>query len=97
MYILNGFVCGGDPTESIRVKSVRPLSDRMMLITFNNGETRLFDSLVLNGPVYERLKDDAVFYCPSVDHGIVTWDNGAIDCSPEFMYQHSYEYDTGVA
>ncbi len=83
--------------NSIRVVKVKPLADRMMLITFNNGETRLFDSSVLNGPVFDKLKDDKIFCNPTVDHGVVTWDNGAIDCAPEFMYSHSYEYDTGVA
>ena len=31
---------------------------------------------------------------PSMEYGIVTWDNGQIDCSPEYMYENSYEYNT---
>ena len=71
MYFHNGLVCGGKPEEMIKVVTVKPLHDQMMLLTFHNGEERLFDAL---------------------DHGVVTWKDGEIDCSPEYMYDHSYEY-----
>jgi hypothetical protein len=92
MFVLNGIVYGEQPTESIRVASVKPLDDMIMLITFTTGETRLFDATVLNGVVFEPLKDEAVFKAAVVDHGVVTWMDGEIDCAPEFMYKHSYEY-----
>jgi hypothetical protein len=90
MFVLNGIVYGEQPTESIRVASVKPLDD--MLITFTTGETRLFDATVLNGVAFEPLKDEAVFMAAVVDHGVVTWMDGEIDCAPEFMYKYSYEY-----
>jgi hypothetical protein len=52
----------------------------------------LFDATVLNGVAFEPLKDEAVFKAAVVDHGVVTWMDGEIDCAPEFMYKHSYEY-----
>jgi hypothetical protein len=33
-----------------------------------------------------------VFKTAAVDHGVVTWLDGEIDCAPEFLYEHSYEY-----
>ena len=96
MYISNGFVCGGKPEQSVKVTKVRCLADRIMLLTFNNGETRLFDSSILQGPVFEPLKDEHIFLHASIDHGVVTWADGEIDCSPEFMYDNSYEYEMAM-
>ena len=92
MYFANGFACGGEPKESIKVKSVKALADMILLITFNNDEERLFDATILKGPVFDALKNTDVFSKPEIDHGVITWDNGKIDCAPEFMYYHSYEY-----
>ena len=96
MFVSNGFVCGGKPINSIRITGLKCLSDRMMLLTFNNGETRLFDSTLLHGPVYEPLDDDDVFRNAVLDHGVVTWMDGEVDCAPEFMYDHSYEYEIAM-
>ena len=92
MYIMNGIVYGGEPKEPIKVRQVKVLPDKMLLIRFNNGETRLFDATMLEGPAYEPLRDENVFSEPEIDHGVVTWLQGAIDCAPEYMYHHSFEY-----
>lgn len=92
MFIANGIVYAGENTESIEVRSVKALDDMIMLITFSNGETRLFDATVLSGQVFEPLQEEAIFKNPSVEYGVVTWDEGRIDCSPEYMYENSYEY-----
>lgn len=88
----NGKVYGGEPKGSIKVKKVKALDDKIMLITFSNGETRLFDARDLIGEVYEPLNDISVFSAPEIEHGVVTWADGSIDCAPEFMYEHSYKY-----
>lgn len=92
MYFKDGFVYGASLEKEMKITEVKALPDFIMLLTFNNGETRLFDALDLNGQAYEKLKDPAIFSCPIIDHGVVTWLNGEIDCAPEFMYEHSYEY-----
>ncbi len=92
MYECNGYMCGGKPEENIKVTAVKALDDMIMLVTFSNSETRLFDASVLEGPVFEPLKDDEVFKACNIEFGVVTWKNGEIDCAPEFMYEHSYEY-----
>lgn len=92
MFISNGIVYGGQPEETIKVKSVKPLDDMMMIITFSSGEQRLFDASILSGPVFEPLKNADIFKQAVVDHGVVTWQDGEIDCAPEFMYENSYEY-----
>ena len=92
MYIWEGIVYGGEPEQPVRVDQVKVLPDRMLLIRFNNGELRLFDATLLEGPVFEPLRDEQVFSAPVIDHGVITWMDGEIDCAPEFMYEHSYEY-----
>ena len=41
---------------------------------------------------FEPLSKAEVFNNPEIDHGVVTWNEGQIDCAPEYMYEHSYEY-----
>ena len=52
----------------------------------------LFDASILKGPAFELLSKQDVFNRPEIAHGVVTWNNGLIDCAPEYMYEHSYEY-----
>ena len=89
MYIMDGIVYAGEPTESLEITKVKPLDDMIMLI---NGETKLFDATILTGPVYEPLKDDKIFKNPVIEYGVITWNNGNIDCSPEYSYKNSYDY-----
>ena len=86
MYIMDGIVYAGEPTESLEITKVKSLDDMIMLVTFSNGETKLFDATILTGPVYEPLKED------KIEYGVVTWNDGNIDCSPEYIYKNSYEY-----
>ena len=72
MFFHNGFVCGGEPKETIRITKVKALPDRILLLTFHNGETRLFDATQLSGPAFAALKEESVFMSPVLDHGVVT-------------------------
>lgn len=92
MYVLNGIVYGGTPQGNIKVSNVKILDDMIMLLSFTTGEMRLFDATILNGEAFKRLREESVFKNPVIEHGVVTWDNGNIDCAPEYMYDHSYEY-----
>ena len=92
MYINDGIVYGGEPQQPVKVEQVKVLPDMMLLIQFNNGEYRLFDATILEGPAFESLRDVQIFSTPVIDHGVVTWKDGEIDCAPEYMYSHSFEY-----
>lgn len=92
MFVLNGIVYGGEPEQPLKVTKLKVLPDKIMLLTFSTGETRLFDGTVLNGGIFEKLNDETVFNNAKLDHGVVTWLDGGIDCAPEFMFKNSYEY-----
>ena len=92
MFVMDGIVYGGEPKEIIKVSEVKVLPDKILLLTFLTGEVRLFDATILKGKIFEPLNDENIFQNIKIDHGVVTWANGEIDCSPEFMYENSYEY-----
>lgn len=96
MFIKNGIVYGEQPEDPKEVESVKPLENRMMIITFPTGEQRLYDTSGLRGPAFEPLNDPGVFKTATVVQGAVTWMDGKIRCSSEFMYRDSYEYSNDL-
>jgi hypothetical protein len=71
------------------VKSVKPQDDYYLLLTFHNGEKRVFDlKPYLEKPVFQRLKNTAVFQTVRVVSGSVEW-QGAVDLSYDTLYLES--------
>ena len=97
MYIVNGIVYGEDPNGLKKITKVKALDDMMMILTFESGEERIFDATILDGPAFEPLQNPDIFKAAELDHGVVTWMEGDIDCAPEFMYVHSYAYEHDIA
>lgn len=96
MFIKDGIVYAGRLTEDIKVIDAKPLTGRMMLVSFSTGEKRLFDTTKLEGGAFADLDDEEVFGNPSLFHGIITWKDGEIDIAPEYVYEESYPYDENV-
>ena len=93
MYEVNGIVYAGNFVDSIKVIDATVTDHLMMLITFSTGEKRVFDASILTGNAFEPLNDIDVFKNFKIVHGVITWLNEDIDCSPEYMYEHSYAYE----
>jgi hypothetical protein len=74
----------------IGVKDVKPENDYMLLLTFENNEQRWFDMKpYLNfGPVFQALKDPAMFNSVRVYFDTISWANNA-DLDPEILYPNS--------
>ena len=69
------------------VKSARYLRKTLVELTFTNGEMKVVDlAPLMNGPVFVRAKQPAVFKKLFVDGGTVCWPNGA-DLAPEALYE----------
>lgn len=92
MYLKDGIVYGENTSAPLKIVSVKVLPDWILLVTFNSGETRVFDASTLSGPAFEPLKELSVFENPAIDHGVITWANGEIDIAPEAVYRDSYAY-----
>lgn len=94
MYIINGIVYAGNQTNEIKILTVKPLDDMMMLVTFTSGEKRLFDAtILLSMPAFKSLENKSVFNNAKVERGVIVWNNGDIDVAPEYIYINSYVYN----
>jgi len=71
------------------VKTVQPKDDYCLLLTFENGEKRIFDlKPYLNKGVFAKLKNSALFKTARVVSGSVEW-LGEIDLSYDTLYLES--------
>ncbi|MBO7486296.1 MAG: DUF2442 domain-containing protein [Spirochaetaceae bacterium] len=72
----------------VYVSSVEPKENYNLLITFENGEKRLFNcASLLDKTVYKPLKNKAFFNTVKTEYGTVVWNN-QIDIAPEYLYQN---------
>ena len=73
----------------ISVKSVRPLSEYQLLLTFENGEKKVFDMKpYLDKGIYKELKDENKFKTVRISFDSIEWFNKAY-IDPEFLYEKS--------
>src|SRR6266498_5814332 len=71
------------------VKSVKARGDYCLLLTFENGEKRIFDVKPhLDKPVFKPLKNLALFETARVVSGSVEW-QGEVDLSYDTLYLES--------
>ncbi len=72
-----------------RPVAVEPLEDFRLLVTFQNGERRLFDAKPLLAlPLYEPLRDSRFFAGAKADGMCVYWD-ADVDLCPDMVYTQS--------
>jgi hypothetical protein len=93
MYIKDDICYAGEYKDGIKVTEAKVLRGAILLVTFNTGEKRLFDTTRLKGSVFEPLKNEEVLRQMTIYHGVITWKNGEIDIAPETVYAESYAYD----
>ena len=94
MHEENGIVYSDNPEQMLTVLEIKHMYSGVYMVKFSNNQIRLFDSTILQGEVFEPLSRPEIYENPVLKYGIVTWDNGQIDCAPEYMYENSYEYNT---
>lgn len=71
------------------VKDVTPHKDYTLTITFANGEVKQYDaSPLLDIPIYEPLKNLALFLSAKAAFDTVVW-NDDIDIAPEHLFEAS--------
>ena len=74
----------------LQIVAADRLGDYRLMVTFNDGEKRIFDGhSLLDGPVFAPLADEKVFNDYALDSETLTWLNGEVDIAPEFVYEHS--------
>ena len=71
------------------VAAVEPRKDYTMLLTFENGERRLYNARpLLDKPLCAALKNVGFFLKAKVAYGTVAW-NDDLDIAPEHLYEAS--------
>jgi hypothetical protein len=71
------------------VKSAEPLEDFKLLLSFSNGEKRLFDvSPYLTVGKFAELQDPSLFLTVAIKFDSIEWANH-LDIDPEFLYEKS--------
>ena len=72
-----------------RPVEVRPLEDYQLLVTFQNGEKKIFDAKpLLSMPLYQPLKNPIFFARAKADGMCVYWDDD-VDICPDMVYTES--------
>jgi hypothetical protein len=73
----------------LAVIGVEPLSNYQLLLTFENGEKRIFDMKpYLDKGVFKELKDERIFKSVRISFDSIEWCNKA-DIDPEILYEKS--------
>ena len=75
-----------------RVKSVVPLKDFKLLLTFASGEKKIYNMRPnLKKGVFKELTDEDKFNRVRVSFDTIEWENGA-DIDPEALYSGSEHF-----
>ena len=94
MFMKDGICYADNQAPQLEVTHVKPLYGGMYMVTFSTGETKLFDTTILTGEVFEPLKNTEILSNPKLVHGVITWDNEEIDVASEFVYENAFPYNT---
>ncbi len=90
----DGVVYATNEVEQLQAVTVKPLSDMILIVSFNTGEERIFDAtILLDMPVFQPLREDDVFKACRIVNGVITWCDGDIDIATESLYHSSFKYD----
>jgi len=90
MYIVDGIAYAGEQNRAIKICGVRPMKEHKLWLRFNTGEVKIFDfKPLLEKPAFTPLADMEVFCGVYIDYGVTVWNDGEIDISPDYLYEHS--------
>ncbi len=79
----------------LHVTEAKYFQGHKVKLVFNNGREGVADlSGSLDGPIFERLKDEQYFAQLKLDHELdtISWPNGA-DVAPEYLYFLAFQED----
>lgn len=67
--------------------AVKPLENYMLLISFNNGENKIFDvKPMISGSWFGELTDKKIFNTVKISGNTVEWVNGQDVCPDDLYY-----------
>jgi hypothetical protein len=73
----------------LSIKEVKPVTDYLLHLTFENGEKRQFDMKpYLETGIFKELQDVSMFKTVHISFDTIEWNNEA-DLDPEVLYKES--------
>lgn len=94
MYIIDDIAYANEIEKGIKVVDLKVIDKLCLLLTFSNGEMKIYDATeLLKYPAYQRLKEFSFFKQAYIKNGVVMWGEGEIDISPEELYKKSFVYE----
>lgn len=95
MYVLDDIAYSNEyNSENLKIVSFKVVSELCMLVTFSNGEKKIFDAkYLISYPAYKSLEDFDIFSNAKIENGILVWDNGKIDIGVYEVYNNSFVYE----
>lgn len=93
MHVIDGIAYADEPYEGLQVERVKVTGRLSALVTFSNGETRLFDAgKLVEEPAFTPLAKGRAFDSVSITDGYLSWDDGRIDLAAQAVYDMSFSY-----
>ena len=89
MVIRDGVCYADSPERYVKIVAAENVGDHVVPVQFDDGEKRLFDGRVLTGEVFKPLESPSAFANWKLDYQTLTWNNGDIDISADFVLGHS--------
>ena len=86
-------------TEYPKIKAVEPLAHQRLMVSFHNGEQRLYDfGSQLDSPPFAPLRNEALFKCARVDIGGygVIW-NDEIDIAESELWLNGQPVESAAS
>lgn len=73
--------------ELVWITNAQYLGEYRLELTFSNGKVKVFDAkdYIASHPLFAALKDQKVFRKFELDGWTVSWLNGKLDISPEYL------------
>ena len=73
----------------MKIVGAENVGDRLLRVRFDDGDIRLFDGHALVGEVFAPLASAEAFANWKLDYETLTWNEGDIDISADYVLNHS--------
>lgn len=95
MFVIDGIAYAGEKNAELTLTEAKSVGDFILLLTFSSGEQRPFDGTeMIKLPAFEPLRTPEAFSAFSLNRGLLTWRNGSLNISADYLYDNSYTYQS---
>ena len=94
MVVRDGICYPDAPMRHVKIVAAENVGDHLLHVRFDDGELRVFDGRSLVGEVFEPLKSADAFADWKLDYETLTWNDGDIDISADYVLIHSKPLDS---